>query len=85
MNNLLEIGKLALLSGFGWFILAVYFLVAEKWPRLLFVISHYTLSILTFVLIGWIYAKYWHTGVISPFRGMITCMVVLFSIEIVFF
>jgi ABC-type proline/glycine betaine transport system permease subunit len=82
----LETLKLAALSLIGWIVLAIYFAVAEKWARIPFVVTHYTISIGVFLGLILLYNKYLSGTVIpSPFVGMIICMVALFSIEILFF
>ena len=66
--------------------LAGYFVIAEKWARIPFVVTHYAVSIGVFLGLMFLYTKYFSGAVMpSPFVGMIICMVALFCIEIVFF
>ncbi len=80
-----EIAKIAGLSLVGWIVLGAYFAIAEKWQRLLFIGIHYVVSIVTFLLVAYIYVRYLRTLELSVFQIMLTTMISLFTIEILFF
>ena len=80
-----EVAKIAGFSLVGWMVFGGYFVIAEKWSRIPFVVFHYATCILTTLLMAYLYVKFVRSLELSVFQIMITTMISLFTIEIIFF
>ena len=80
------LGQLSLIflaSLITWLFLAVYFAVAQNYPREIFIPIHYLVSFLSTFLVFYLFSKF--TDYFSPFNTMIFAMISLFIIEILVF
>lgn len=84
MSSVLSAAAASAASVLGWLALAVFFAVAQGWPRPLFIAVHYLLCVAAYALCFWAYFS-WVRQPLSPFVAMVVAMLTAFVIEIIVF
>lgn len=83
LTVLKTIGSIFMTSLFTWILLAGYFMMAQHFSRMVFIVGHYAISIIaTLIFFTLLYKYFFH---FSPFWTMVSAMISLFIIEIIVF